>query len=257
MTEHLSPSRAAAIPDRPSLDGLEDKWAAVWQEERTYAFDRDAALSGPRESVFSIDTPPPTASGSLHVGHVFSYTHPDCIARYKRMAGFNVFYPIGWDDNGLPTEKRVQNYHGVRGDATLHYDPDFEPPFRGDAKSTRPPTRRPSRRQNFIELCEVLTERDEEAFESLFRRIGHSYDWSISYRTIDAHSRADRPAGLPAQPRPRRGLPGRGTGPLGRHVPDRRRAGRARGARLPRVTTTGSPSTAPTARCTSRPPDPS
>ena len=190
MTEHLSPSRAAAIPDRPSLDGLEDKWAAVWQEERTYAFDREAALSGPRESVFSIDTPPPTASGSLHVGHVFSYTHPDCIARYKRMAGFNVFYPIGWDDNGLPTEKRVQNYHGVRGDATLHYDPDFEPPFRGDAKSTRASNETAVSRQNFIELCEVLTERDEEAFESLFRRIGHSYDWSISYRTIDAHSRA-------------------------------------------------------------------
>ena len=190
MTEHLSPSRAAAIPDRPSLDGLEDKWAAVWQEERTYAFDREAALSGPRESVFSIDTPPPTASGSLHVGHVFSYTHPDCIARYKRMAGFNVFYPIGWDDNGLPTEKRVQNYYGVRGDATLHYDPDFEPPFRGDAKSSRASDETAVSRQNFIELCEVLTERDEEAFESLFRRIGHSYDWSISYRTIDAHPRA-------------------------------------------------------------------
>jgi valyl-tRNA synthetase len=190
MTEYLSPSRAAAIPDRPSLDGLEDKWAAVWQEERTYAFDREAALAGPREAVFSIDTPPPTASGSLHVGHVFSYTHPDCIARYKRMAGFNVFYPIGWDDNGLPTEKRVQNYYGVRGDATLPYDPDFEPPFRGDARSTRAADETPVSRQNFIELCEVLTERDEEAFESLFRRIGHSYDWSISYRTIDDRSRA-------------------------------------------------------------------
>jgi valyl-tRNA synthetase len=190
MTEHLSSLRAASVPDRPSLDGLEDKWAAVWQEENTYAFDREAALAGPREAVFSIDTPPPTASGSLHMGHVFSYTHTDCIARYKRMAGFNVFYPIGWDDNGLPTEKRVQNYYGVRGDATLPYDPGFEPPSRGDARSTKAADETPISRQNFIELCDELTVKDEEAFESLFRRIGHSYDWSISYRTIDDHSRA-------------------------------------------------------------------
>ncbi|MEO5608732.1 MAG: class I tRNA ligase family protein, partial [Ornithinibacter sp.] len=190
MTEHPSSSSAAPIPDRPSLEGLEDKWAAVWQEQDTYAFDREAALAGPRSQVFSIDTPPPTASGSLHMGHVFSYTHTDCMARYKRMQGFNVFYPIGWDDNGLPTEKRVQNYYGVRGDATLHHDPDFEPPFRGDAKSTKAADEMPISRQNFIELCDELTVKDEEAFESLFRRIGHSYDWSISYRTIDDHSRA-------------------------------------------------------------------
>ena len=190
MTEPLSPYRAASVPERPSLDGLEDKWAAVWQEQDTYAFDREAALAGPREAVFAIDTPPPTASGSLHMGHVFSYTHTDCVARYKRMAGFNVFYPIGWDDNGLPTEKRVQNYYGVRGDATLHHDPDFEPPFRGDARSTKAADEMPVSRQNFIELCDELTVRDEEAFESLFRRIGHSYDWSITYRTIDDHSRA-------------------------------------------------------------------
>ena len=190
MTEPFSSPRAASVPDRPSLDGLEDKWGPVWQEQGTYAFDRGAALAGPREHVFSIDTPPPTASGSLHMGHVFSYTHTDCVARYKRMAGFNVFYPIGWDDNGLPTEKRVQNYYGVRGDATLHHDPDFEPPFRGDARSTKAADETPISRQNFIELCEELTVKDEATFESLFRRIGHSYDWSISYRTIDDTSRA-------------------------------------------------------------------
>ncbi len=190
MTAHLSPSRAASIPDRPSIDGLEEKWGAVWSEQATYAFDREAALGGPRESVFSIDTPPPTASGSLHMGHVFSYTHTDCMARYKRMAGFNVFYPIGWDDNGLPTEKRVQNYYGVRGDAALHYDPDFEPPHRGDAKSLKAADQLPISRQNFIELCDELTVEDEKAFESLFRRMGFSLDWTISYRTIDEHSRA-------------------------------------------------------------------
>jgi valyl-tRNA synthetase len=190
MTEHLSPSRAASIPDRPSLDGLEEKWGAVWSEHGTYTFDRDAALAGPREQVFSIDTPPPTASGSLHMGHVFSYTHTDCMARYKRMAGFTVFYPIGWDDNGLPTEKRVQNYYGVRGDATLHHDPDFVPPHRGDARSLKAADQLPISRQNFIELCDELTVTDEEAFESLFRRMGFSLDWGVSYRTIDDHSRA-------------------------------------------------------------------
>lgn len=190
MTDRFASPRAASVPDRPSLDGLEDKWGAVWAEQGTYRFDREAALLGDRSQVFSIDTPPPTASGSLHMGHVFSYTHTDCMARYKRMAGFNVFYPIGWDDNGLPTEKRVQNYYGVRGDASLPHDPAFEPPFRGDAKSTKAADEMPISRQNFIDLCDELTVKDEEAFESLFRRIGHSYDWSITYRTIDDHSRA-------------------------------------------------------------------
>ena len=190
MTDQLSPSSAARIPERPSLEGLEEKWAQVWREQGTYAFDRERALAGPREDVFSIDTPPPTASGSLHMGHVFSYTHTDCMARYQRMIGKNVFYPIGWDDNGLPTEKRVQNYYGVRGDASLHYQAGFTPPFEGNRTSTKAADEVPISRQNFIELCDVLTVKDEEAFESLFRRIGHSYDWSITYRTIDEHSRA-------------------------------------------------------------------
>ncbi|WP_201466227.1 valine--tRNA ligase [Janibacter melonis] len=181
-----APTTPSPIPDRPSLDGLEDKWAQVWREERTYAFGGTAD----RSKVFSIDTPPPTASGSLHMGHVFSYTHTDCIARYKRMAGFDVFYPIGWDDNGLPTEKRVQNFYGVRGDATLPYEPGYVPPFAGDTKSIKAADQQPISRQNFIELCDELTVKDEEAFESLFRRLGFSLDWDIQYRTIDDRSRA-------------------------------------------------------------------
>ena len=184
-----APLTPTSIPDRPSLDGLEDKWGQVWREQRTYAYERTGERAV-RERVFSIDTPPPTASGSLHMGHVFSYTHTDCMARYKRMQGFNVFYPIGWDDNGLPTEKRVQNYYGVRGDATLPYEEGFVPPFAGDTKSIKAADQVAISRQNFIELCDELTVKDEEAFESLFRRLGFSLDWDISYRTIDDHSRA-------------------------------------------------------------------
>ena len=182
------------IPERPTLDGLEEKWMQVWADEGTYSFDRAKALSAPRERVFAIDTPPPTASGSLHVGHVFSYTHTDCMARYKRMQGFEVFYPIGWDDNGLPTERRVQNYYGVRGDQTLPYVEGYEPPFSegvdAKGKGIKPADQQPVSRKNFIELCDILTVKDEVTFESLFRRLGFSLDWNITYRTIDERSRA-------------------------------------------------------------------
>ena len=104
--------RPAVVPDKPALEGLEAKWAEQWKSDATYAFDRTRS----REEIYSIDTPPPTVSGSLHVGHVFSYTHTDLVARYQRMRGKSVFYPMGWDDNGLPTERRVQNYFGVRCD---------------------------------------------------------------------------------------------------------------------------------------------
>ncbi|MGY1828905.1 valine--tRNA ligase [Geodermatophilus sp. SYSU D01180] len=179
-----TPGAGAGVPEKPSLDGLEDTWVARWGEQDTYAFDRAAALAAPREQVYSIDTPPPTASGSLHVGHVFSYTHTDIVARYQRMRGKHVFYPMGWDDNGLPTERRVQNYYGVRCDPSLPYDPGFTPPAEPGKDQV------PISRRNFVELCMQLTEEDEHAYEQLWRRVGLSVDWSNVYRTISETSRA-------------------------------------------------------------------
>ena len=174
----------AQIPDKPALEGLEKKWDAQWSAQGTYLFDRDAAKARGRAGVFSVDTPPPTASGSLHIGHVFSYTHTDIKTRFERMRGKTVFYPMGWDDNGLPTERRVQNYYGVRCDPSLPYDPDFTPPFSGDAKSLKPGDQIPISRRNFIALCEQLTIEDEKQFEDLFRQLGLSVDWTQTYRTI-------------------------------------------------------------------------
>ncbi|MGA2521851.1 MAG: valine--tRNA ligase [Acidimicrobiales bacterium] len=181
-TEHtpeLEPPRAPAVPERPSIDGLEAAWAARWEADGTYRFDR----SVPRAGVYAIDTPPPTVSGSLHMGHVFSYTHTDTVARYRRMRGFEVFYPMGWDDNGLPTERRVQNYYGVRCDPSMRYDPAFTPPD----KPGRDPVA--VSRPNFIELCDRLVAQDEQAFEHLWRMLGLSVDWSQSYATVDTHAR--------------------------------------------------------------------
>ncbi|XPP25886.1 MAG: valine--tRNA ligase [Leucobacter sp.] len=176
----------SAIPDKPQLEGLEAKWGPVWEQRGTYRFDREGA---DRDSVYSIDTPPPTASGSLHVGHVFSYTHTDTVARYQRMRGKRVFYPMGWDDNGLPTERRVQNYYGVRCDPSLPYVEGFVPPHEGgDGKSVKAADQQPVSRRNFIELCERLTVEDEKQFEDLWRTLGLSVDWSQSYRTIGDES---------------------------------------------------------------------
>jgi valyl-tRNA synthetase len=170
------------MPDKPTLDGLEATWGPVWDEQGTYRFDATAT----RDSVYSIDTPPPTVSGSLHVGHVFSYTHTDTIARFQRMSGKAVFYPMGWDDNGLPTERRVQNYFSVAGDASLPYDPDWKPKFRGDVPKDA--QRELISRRNFIELCQELTIEDEKVFEHLWRTLGLSVDWSQTYATIDDRS---------------------------------------------------------------------
>ncbi|MFT7602435.1 MAG: valyl-tRNA synthetase, partial [Acidimicrobiales bacterium] len=184
----MNAATGTGAPDKPSLDGLEAKWAATWQTDGTYSFDR----SKTRSEVFSIDTPPPTVSGSLHVGHVFSYTHTDTIARYQRMTGKAVFYPMGWDDNGLPTERRVQNYFGVRCDPSLPYEDGFEPPAvegknLSDGKTAK--NQVPISRPNFIELCGRLVVEDEKAFEALFSTLGLSVDWSLLYATIDERSR--------------------------------------------------------------------
>ncbi len=170
-----------SVPERPTLDGLEAKWSAAWERDGVYRFDR----SVPRERVFAIDTPPPTVSGSLHVGHVFSYTHTDAVARYQRMRGKEVFYPMGWDDNGLPTERRVQNHYGVRCDPSVAYDPEFEPPAEG-GRGSDPKEPVSISRPNFVELCLALTATDERAFEELWRTLGLSVDWSMTYTTIGA-----------------------------------------------------------------------
>jgi len=149
-----------------------------WAADGVYEFDR----SRPRAEVYSIDTPPPTVSGSLHVGHVFSYTHTDVIARFQRMRGKAVFYPMGWDDNGLPTERRVQNYYGVRCDPSLPYVPGFQPPPKPDKHPIS------ISRPNFIELCARLTAEDEKAFEALWKYLGLSVDWGMTYATIGRHA---------------------------------------------------------------------
>ncbi|NNN09885.1 MAG: valine--tRNA ligase [Acidimicrobiaceae bacterium] len=169
-----------AVPEKPTIDGLEETWLGRWDDERIYHFDRSAT----RDEVYSIDTPPPTVSGSLHIGHVFSYTHADLIARYQRMSGKKVFYPMGWDDNGLPTERRVENYFGVRCDPSLAYDPDFTVP-------EKPTEQKVSiSRKNFVELCQHLTATDEEVFKDLWRHLGISIDWTLEYSTISPHSQA-------------------------------------------------------------------
>ncbi|MGZ4478582.1 MAG: valine--tRNA ligase, partial [Nocardioidaceae bacterium] len=174
-----APRRDVVVPDKPALEGLEAKWSQSWKNQGTYTFDRTRS----REQIYSIDTPPPTVSGSLHVGHVFSYTHTDLIARFQRMTGKEVFYPMGWDDNGLPTERRVQNYFGVRCDPSLPYDPEFTPPEKPDPKKQIPVSR-----PNFIELCERLVVEDEQVFESLWRTLGLSVNWEQHYTTIGPKS---------------------------------------------------------------------
>src|SRR3954453_13782618 len=168
-----------AVPEKPSLDGLEERWGARWDAERTFAFDRTKS----RDQIFSIDTPPPTVSGSLHMGSVFGYAQTDVLARQRSMLGMELFYPMGWDDNGLATERRVQNYYGVRCDPSLPVEPDFEPPEKPGDREV------PISRARFVELCDRLVVEDEKKFEELWRRLGLSVDWEMTYTTIGEVSR--------------------------------------------------------------------
>ncbi|MDT8286129.1 MAG: valine--tRNA ligase [Elusimicrobiales bacterium] len=154
-----------------------------WEKDKLYHYDP----ARPRQETFVVDTPPPTVSGSLHIGHVFSYAQTDIVVRHQRMLGKNTFYPMGWDDNGLPTERRVQNLFGVRCDPALPYNPGYNPvPLTGkrDLKDYEHISRR-----NFLELCEVQTAEDEKRYEALWRRLGLSIDWRQTYSTVGAHCR--------------------------------------------------------------------
>jgi len=167
------------LPKKYNPQDAEQKWLANWDETGIYKWDETKG----RDESFVVDTPPPTVSGSLHVGHLFSYSHQDFIVRFQRMMGKNIFFPIGWDDNGLPTERRVQNLLNVKCEAHLPYDPDFkaERGKKGDAT--------PISRKNFVELCDEVIVDDEKAFKQLWTRLGMSYDWDQEYATINEHSR--------------------------------------------------------------------
>jgi valyl-tRNA synthetase len=173
----------ATLPKHFDAAEAERRWDAEWERRGTYRWDP----SRPRAETFVVDTPPPTVSGSLHIGHVFSYTHTDVMVRQARMRGMNVYYPMGWDDNGLPTERRVQNYFHVRCDPHAPYEEGLvlEP---ADAKRRKEPPRLVSR-PNFIELCQRVTAEDERVFEELFRRIALSVDWTQKYETIGHRAR--------------------------------------------------------------------
>lgn len=192
MSESRTPDEAASpvrsidpkrLPKHFEAEVVEDKWDEEWQASGVYHY--DPARS--REETFVVDTPPPTASGALHIGHVFSYSQTDVIVRYKRMAGMNIFYPMGWDDNGLPTERRVQNYFHIRCDPNTPYEAGmtFE---QASAKMRKKPAQLVSR-PNFIEACYDLIREDEEAFSRTWHRLGLSVDWRQEYQTIDEHCR--------------------------------------------------------------------
>ncbi len=148
----------ARLPKRYNPQEAEPRIQAFWRQLEVYHFSRNDT----ERPVYSIDTPPATVSGHLHLGHVYSYSHPDFIARYRRMQGANVFYPMGYDDNGLPTERLVEEWVGVRAAEVG--------------------------RKAFIDRCLAVSERAESDYRSLWQRLGLSVDWRYSYRTIDALS---------------------------------------------------------------------
>ena len=173
----------AALPKHFDAPAAEARWDAAWEESGIYRWDP----ARPRDETFVVDTPPPTVSGELHVGHVFSYTHADVVVRFQRMRGKNIFYPLGWDDNGVPTERRVQNLFHVRCNPALPRDPDLS--LETATAKIRKKSPRVISRPDFIDLCERVTREDEKAFLALWRRVGLSVDWTTEYATIDARCR--------------------------------------------------------------------
>jgi len=157
------PNPIKSVDDLPRrFGGIERErfWQRYWMESGVYNYDP----TRPRDEVYSIDTPPPTVSGALHIGHVYSYTHTDFSVRYQRMAGKHVFYPFGFDDNGLPSERLVERVTGKRAHEVG--------------------------REEFIRLCTPILEEAEQQFKDLWQSLALSCDWSQFYTTIDARSRA-------------------------------------------------------------------
>ena len=150
----------AEFQDKYNFKDSQEKWLADWKDDDSFKWDKNL----PADLDYVIDTPPPTVSGTLHVGHVYSYTQADIIARYFRMSGRNVLYPIGWDDNGLPTERLVEKVKKVRG-GTMS-------------------------REEFVALCREVIPEYHEQFRNLFGRLALSVDWSREYQTISDESRA-------------------------------------------------------------------
>lgn len=147
------------LPQNYDHKQVEKKWQKYWEENQLYSWKDDQV----REQTFVIDTPPPTVSGVLHMGHIFSYTQADFVARYQRMKGKDVFYPMGFDDNGLPTERLVEKVKKVR------------PADLG--------------REKFIEVCEEVSAEARKEFRHLFESVALSVDWKQEYHTISAESR--------------------------------------------------------------------
>src|SRR5579872_3354962 len=142
------------LPQQYNQAEEEKKWQAAWEEQKIYQW--QAGL--PKEQNFVIDTPPPTVSGTLHMGHIFSYTQADFVARFERMSGKTVFYPMGFDDNGLPTERLVEKEKKVRGSAMP--------------------------REEFVALCREVVKGAEDEFRRLFKSVALSIDCSQEYQTI-------------------------------------------------------------------------
>jgi len=136
----------------------EKRYSKMWADEGIYRFDPDSS-----REIYSIDTPPPTVSGNLHIGHIFSYTQAEMIARFHRMQGRNVFYPMGFDDNGLPTERLAEKEIGIQ--------------------ASRLP------REEFTRRCMEIVEKYEAEYKNLWESLGFSVDWNLTYQTISPMAR--------------------------------------------------------------------